>query len=394
MTFAQRLPAAFFAAVQADVRSRLAAAGFAAGIFDDPDDVAYLTGFFHFPNERPVAVWLTAGDSGPAVLLVPELEREYAGHQRAAAELVSYPEFPGVRPPFAVLAAQVSAGGGPVGYGDATTTGRLAALQAAFRGVRFARTDAAQAARLVKRPEEITLHREAARVTDLMLEAGRACVEQAVGEKGDLPTEAELAALVSRAGTAIMYAEHDDVVVVPHLAGGLVYSGPNSARPHALPSGRRLTPGEPFMLSLGAGVGGRHVECERTFFLGQPDAEQARYYNTVLAAQRTGLAGLRAGRRCCDVNAECLAVIRDAGLAQYLRHRQGHGIGVNIHEPPWLEDGDVSALAEAMIVSDEPGLYVPGLGGYRISDSVLVGADSGEPLTAYPKDLDDVVIAL
>jgi Xaa-Pro dipeptidase len=169
-----------------------------------------------------------------------------------------------------------------------------------------------------------------------------------------------------------------------------VYSGPNSARPHALPSGRRLAPGEPFMLSLGAGVGGRHVECERTFFLGEPDAEQARYYSVVLAAQQAGLAGLRAGRRCCDVNAECLAVIRDAGLTQYLRHRQGHGIGVNIHEPPWLEDGDDSVLAHDMIVSDEPGLYVPGLAGFRISDSVLVGDG---PLTAYPKNLDDIVIA-
>jgi Xaa-Pro dipeptidase len=385
MAFAQRLPTAFYSSVQADVRSRLAAAGFAAGIFDDPDDVAYLTGFFHFPNERPVAVWLS---SDSVVLLVPELEREYAEHQRAAAELVSYPEFPGVRPPFTVLAAEVGAPGGPVGYGDSTTTGRLAAMRAAgFGGAVFERTDAVPAARLVKRPEEIALHREAARITDLMLAAGRERVSQA---RSELPTEAELAALVSGVGTSVMYAEHDDVVVVPHLAGGLVYSGPNSARPHALPSGRRLAPGEPFMLSLGAGVGGRHVECERTFFLGEPDAEQARYYSVVLAAQQAGLAGLRAGRRCCDVNAECLAVIRDAGLTQYLRHRQGHGIGVNIHEPPWLEDGDDSVLARDMIVSDEPGLYVPGLAGFRISDSVLVGDG---PLTAYPKNLDDIVIA-
>jgi Xaa-Pro aminopeptidase len=260
--------------------------------------------------------------------------------------------------------------------------------------VPFDRTDATAAARLIKRPEEITLHREAARIADLMLEAGRAAVEQAVRAGTDLPTEVELAALVSAAGTDVMYAEHDEVVVVQHMAGGLVYSGPNSARPHARPADRRVAPGEPFMLSLGAGVGGRHVECERTFFIGAPDAEQARFYTTVLAAQRTGLAGLRAGRRCCDVNAECLDVIRGAGLAEYLRHRQGHGIGVNIHEPPWLEDGDDSVLQQAMIVSDEPGLYVPGLGGFRISDSVLVGERSGEPLTAYPKDLNDFIIAL
>jgi Xaa-Pro aminopeptidase len=85
-------------------------------------------------------------------------------------------------------------------------------------------------------------------------------------------------------------------------------------------------------------------------------------------------------------------VIRDAGLGHLLRHRQGHGIGLNIHEPPWLEDGDDSLLQPNMVVSDEPGLYVPGHGGYRISDSVLVGEESGSPLTSFPKDLDSVVI--
>ena len=393
MGFAQRLPEDFYLDVQQDVRTRLAADGLAAGVFDDPDDVAYLTGFFHFPTERPVAVWLPTDPGEAAVLLVPELEREYALHQNARAELVSYPEYPGITPPFAVLAAAVRPPSRPVGYAGATTTGRLEAVQDAFGPASFVRTRAVDDARLVKRPAEIALHREAGRVTDLMLEAGRAFVEDALRTGAELPSEAELAGYVTRAGTSTMYAEHDDVVVVPHMAGGLVYSGANSARPHALPSGHRLRPGEVFMLSLGAGVGGRHVEGERTFILGEPTAEQERYYSTVLAAQQTGLAGLRAGRRCADVNAECLAVIRDAGLAHLLRHRQGHGIGLNIHEPPWLEDGDDTVLQSSMIVSDEPGWYVPGHGGYRISDSVLVGADGGEPLTFYPKSLDDVVVA-
>jgi Xaa-Pro dipeptidase len=393
MGFAQRLPAEFYVEVQQDVRDRLAADELTAGIFDDPDDVAYLTGFFHFPNERPVAVWLPVDADDEVVLLVPELEREYALYQNARAELVTYPEFPGIRPPFAVLADVVRRPFGPVGYTGATTTGRLEAMRSAFDDTAFVRTYAVDDARLIKREPEIALHREAGRVTDLMLAAGREVVEDALRNKGELPSEAELAGHVTRAGTAMMYAEHDDVVVVPHLAGGLVYSGANSARPHALPSGHRLRPGEVFMLSLGAGVGGRHVEGERTFILGEPTAEQERYYATVLAAQQTGLAGLRAGRRCADVNADCLAVIREAGLGHLLRHRQGHGIGLNIHEPPWLEDGDDTVLQPNMIVSDEPGLYVPDHGGYRISDSVLVGADGGEPLTFYPKSLDDIVVA-
>lgn len=391
MGFAQRLPAEFYRDVQNDVRGRLADGGFTAGLFDDPDDVAYLTGFFHFPNERPVAVWLPADAGTGPLLLVPELEHEYALYQSACAEIVSYPEYPGIRPPFALLADEVDRRG-TVGHGGATTVARLEALREAFPDATFRRTTAVDDARLVKREEEVALHREAGRITDLMLRAGAEYVAEALRGSGGLPSEAELAGYVTGVGTAVMYGEHDDVVVVPHLAGGLVYSGANSARPHALPSGHRLRPGETFMLSLGAGVGGRHVEGERTFVIGQPTAEQERYYRTVLDAQRTGLAGLRAGRRCADVNADCLGVIREAGLGHFLRHRQGHGIGLNIHEPPWLEAGDDSLLQPNMVVSDEPGLYVPGHGGYRISDSVLVGADGGVPLTSFPKDLEDVVI--
>src|SRR4051794_41651266 len=111
MGFAQRLPREFYREVHEDVRGRLAEGAFTAGVFDDPDDVAYLTGFFHFPNERPVAVWLPADPGAEAVLLVPELEREYALHQNARAAIVSYPEYPGIRPPFSVLADGVAASG-------------------------------------------------------------------------------------------------------------------------------------------------------------------------------------------------------------------------------------------------------------------------------------------
>jgi Xaa-Pro aminopeptidase len=262
---------------------------------------------------------------------------------------------------------------------------RLSRLRLRFDGV-------VEQARKVKRPEAVALHREAARITDFMLTAGFEMVSDGVHRGTSLPTEAELARAVSRAGAATMYEEHADVVVVPNLAGGLVYFGANSARPHALPSGTRLRCGDTFMLSLGAAVGGRHVEGELTFVLDEPTNEQAAYYDAVLTSHLAGLHGLSAGRRCGDVNAECLAVIREAGFGKYLRHRQGHGTGMNIHEPPWLEDGDQPTLLSGMIASNEPGVHVPGHGGYRISDSVLITADGGELLTNFPKALKDVVI--
>lgn len=388
--FDQRLPPAFFAEVQGRLCDRLRAEGLDAILTDAPEDIAYLTGFFHHPSERPVAVWLD-GD-GRCVMLVPELEREYAESQNAQAELVAFPEYPGIVPPFSVLASAVGSGRRRVGFTTLMTEQRRSAAQAQFDGDEFVATELVTVARYVKTEAEVGLHREAARVTDLMLEAGVALATAAVAERGELPSEAELTAHVTTTGARIMYAEHRNVVVVSPLAGGLVYAGENSSYPHGLPSGRRLRRGDTFILSLGCAVGGRFVEGERTFVLGEPSDDQRTYYEAVRLAQEVGGQAIRPGVECRAVNATCLDVIRDAGLGQYLRHRQGHGIGLGMHEPPWLEDGDATRLEAGMIVSNEPGIYVPGHAGYRISDSMLVTAGGAEPLTSFPRTLEACTI--
>ena len=389
--FDQRLAPEFFDRVQTRVRERMAEEGFDALLTDHPEDIAYLTGFFHHPSERPVAIWIEA--DGRTVMLLPELEREYAESQAARAELVAFFEYPGVVPPFEVLASAVSPRG-RVGFATSMPHRRLVAARAAMPEADLVATDLLVRARYVKFPEEIGLHREAARITDLMLEAGVRLVTDAVAAGGDLPTEAELERHVTSAGTSMMYAEHRNVVVASLLAGGLVYSGANSAFPHGLPSVNRLAAGDTFMLSLGCAVGGRFVEGERTFVLGEPTADQRRYHDTIRAAQQLGRETIRAGLECREANRMCLDVIREAGLGEFIRHRQGHGIGLGMHEAPWLEDGDPTPLEAGMVVSNEPGIYVPGHAGYRISDSMLVTASGSEPLTTFPRSLDDCTIAL
>ncbi|WP_220040165.1 M24 family metallopeptidase [Nonomuraea aridisoli] len=389
MTFTQRLPAAFYDAAIERVRAEMTADGVVALVLDDPLDVAYLTGFHHFPNERPVACWLPL--TGDPVLLVPDLEREYAADQRARAEILAYPEFPGVRSPFAVLAGHVRAPDAAA-YAPSTSVARAAALAEAFPATRWSASGAVGRVRLRKLPEEVALHEEAARIADEMLAAGVELVRSAVESGDELPTETELASHVIAHGSRLMYARHQDVVVVPMLTGGLVYGGPNSAQPHRLPGGDRLRAGETFMLSLGCAVGGRFVESERTFVIGEPTARQARYYAAVREAQQAGTEALVPGITCEEANRRCLAVIEEAGLGEHIRHRQGHGIGLGFHEPPWLSDGDATVLAPGMILSSEPGVYVPGHAGYRISDTVLVTESGPRRLTAYPRELTDVVI--
>jgi Xaa-Pro aminopeptidase len=326
-------------------------------------------------------------------MLLPELEREYAQSQSARAELVAFFEFPGIVSPFAVLATAV-APRGRVGFASTMPYGRLAAARTAMSGAELVGSDLLTRARYVKFPEEVALHREAARITDRMLDAGVQLVSDAVAAGGDLPTEAELERHVTSTGTALMYAEHRNVVVASLLAGGLVYSGANSAFPHGLPSVNRLKAGDTFMLSLGCAVGGRFIEGERTFVLGEPTPDQRRYHDTIRAAQQLGRETIRAGLECREANRLCLDVIREAGLGEFIRHRQGHGIGLGMHEAPWLEDGDATVLEAGMVVSNEPGIYVPGHAGYRISDSMLVTDDGAEALTTFPRGLDDCTIAL
>ncbi|RKT31256.1 Xaa-Pro aminopeptidase [Microbacterium sp. AG1240] len=389
--FSQRLDPEVYDRIQERMLPMLAAAKVDALITDHPEDVSYLTGFFHHPGERPVAALLEA--SGRIVLLVPELERQHAEEQRARSEIVTFAEYPGLENPFAPL-CRAAKPARRIAVTTQITHHRLALLRSAFDDVEWVPSEMVTTARFIKLPEEIALHREAARITDLMLHEGVGLVRDAIVSGAPFPSEADLAAHVGRVGVGKMYREHADVVVISFLAGGLVYAGANSAIPHGLPSSYRLRDGDTFMLSLGAAVGGRFVEGERTFVLGEPTSDQRRYHDTIRDAQAEGGRAIAPGTRCCDSNARCLDVIRDAGLGSYLRHRQGHGIGLGMHEPPWLEDGDPTVLRPGMIVSNEPGIYIPGHAGYRISDSMLVTETGSEPLTSFPRSLADCVIPL
>src|SRR6218665_1076260 len=169
IVFTTRLSAEVLDQLQDGARERMRIEALDALLTDSPEDVAYLTGFFHHPCERPVAVWVNA--DGGTVLLVPELERENAERQKARADIVSYPEFPGVLPPFCALAERVGRAG-RVGYSTGMTWERQKAAFAELVVTEAVPTSLITVARFVKLPEEIVLHEEAARITDLMLEAG------------------------------------------------------------------------------------------------------------------------------------------------------------------------------------------------------------------------------
>jgi len=388
-----RLSDDFYARVHSRVSARLERDGLDGIIVTVPGDVAYTIGFFYAVTERPVYLWM--GVDGSRFVLLPELDAEYAQAQGVHAEVRTYFEYPGVLRPeahFADALRRTGARHGRVGVSAALAVGTRDALAEALPATALEVTRIIADLRLRKEPEEIALHRQAAEICDDMLGAGRGLIEEALASGRQLPTEGDLARHVIAYGTDRMYARYDHVIYTTKLAGGLVYAGPNAARPHGLPSRRRLEVGDTLILSLGAAVASRFVESERTFVIGRPTDEQRAYYEVTRRAQEVGTEAMQVGRTCADVNRECLDVIRDAGMGEFIRHRQGHGIGIAQHEAPWVEDGDSTVLAPGMVLSSEPGVYVPGHAGYRISDSVLISESGPERLTRYPRHLEENVI--
>jgi Xaa-Pro dipeptidase len=390
MAFIQRLEPEFYAKVQRDLRARMSEAGIDLLLLDAADDVLYTTGFSFRPNERPIAVALTADR---AFLLIPELEREYALSQKVAAESVVYFEFPGIDRPFDVLKRALGTVKGTVAHGYGLSVARAVELVSVFDGCEVVPTGMVSAMRQIKYPEEVGLHREAGRISDAMVASGVDLVTEAFRAGRPLPSEIDLERHVVRAALDIMDNEHEDVLHVAGLAGGLINGGPKSAFPHGIESARRLQPGEVFILSLGCRVGGRASESERTFVLGEPSKEHETYYRIAQEGQRIGTAGLVAGATCASADVRALTYLRDAGMTPFIKHRVGHGMGVSFHESPWVEAGDETLLRPGMVCSSEPGLYVPGVGGFRLADTVLVTEHGPESLTVYPRKFEEIVLS-
>ena len=145
--------------------------------------------------------------------------------------------------------------------------------------------------------------------------------------------------------------------------------------------------GTSVMFDFGGVVNGYCSDFGRTVYCGSPSDEYVHMYDVMLAAQEAGRAAASAGTRACDVNAACRAPIEEAGLGEHFRHRMGHGIGMNVHELPFLSPEDQTLLEVGMTFTDEPSIMIPGRFSLRIEDIIVVGESAGRMLNQYPKTL-------
>ncbi|MFI6497526.1 M24 family metallopeptidase [Nonomuraea typhae] len=167
----------------------------------------------------------------------------------------------------------------------------------------------------------------------------------------------------------------------------IVAAGENGAIPHHTPTGRELRKGDLVTLDFGADYRGYHADMTRTVSLGEPAAWQREIYDLVAAAQKAGRDALAPGATAKEVDSAARAVIAEAGHAEHFRHGLGHGVGLEIHEEPFLGPSRNGRLEDRVPITVEPGVYLPGQGGVRIEDTLVTRAGGPELLTKTTKEL-------
>ena len=167
----------------------------------------------------------------------------------------------------------------------------------------------------------------------------------------------------------------------------IVASGENSAKPHHGADDRELRNGDLVTIDFGAHLRGFNSDCTRTFVIGEATEFAQEIYDIVLRAQEAGVKASVPGASLVDVDAACRDIISEAGYGEYFVHSTGHGIGLDVHEGPSAAKTGTGELAEGMTLTIEPGIYVPGKGGVRIEDSLIITSGAPKIITAYPKDL-------
>lgn len=344
------------------------ALGFDALVVPPSPDLVYLCGYDPMPLERPTL--LVLGPERPPTMLVPELEAPLASAAVGAPAIELAPWRDGVDPYAA--AATLLPGGGRVAIGDRLWATHLLALQSAAPALSFSPASAVMARlRARKDPDEL----------DALRRAG-AAADATFADITTLPfagrRERDVAEDLARLLVAHGHARADFTIVA---------SGPNSASPHHEPGERTIAEGDVVVLDFGGELDGYYSDTTRTVTVGDPTTEAAEVHEVVRAAQAAACERVRPGASAQDVDRAARAVIADAGYGDRFIHRTGHGIGLEVHEPPYIIEGNELRLEAGMAFSVEPGIYLEGRLGVRIEDIVAVTDDGVERLNTSSREL-------
>lgn len=365
--YAERLRTAALAAADAGLAGLIVTPGY---------DLRYLLGSPAQSFERLTALVLPA--VGAPTIVLPRLELASLNDCPVSDLGIAVRDWVDGEDPYGLVVDAIGGPGSRTAVTDSMPALHLLPLADLLGTVPVLATDVLRTLRMVKDRDEAEALRQAGAAIDRvharvpgLLAPGR--------------TEAEVAADIAEA-----------IVAEGHSAAAfiIVGSGPHGADPHHESSDRALRAGDVVVVDIGGPYGpGYHSDCTRTYCLGEPDAEVARRYAVLQRAQRAAVEAVRPGVTAESVDAAARDVLAAEGLAEAFVHRTGHGIGLSVHEEPYIVAGNPLPLREGMAFSIEPGIYFPGQWGARIEDIVIVTADGALPVNNRPRDLEVVPVA-
>lgn len=323
-------------------------------------DLFYLIGYEGHESERMSVLVLPK--EGQAQYVVPRLEAALLDGKEGLLDLVTWAE---TEQPATVLAGIVGpAVKGTVAVNDDLWSVFLLRLQGAMPHARW--VEAAQLLRplrMRKDASEVAAMAEVARLTD---ETWEEFIQQPVTGLTELEAKDRLEAALKARG------------VTPSFC--IVASGPHSASPHHNPGKRVIQEGDALVVDWGGTLNGYYSDVTRSAHVGTPTPEYEEAYAAVLAANEIAFSAVQPGVPCEEIDRAAREFLTAKGYGEAFFHRVGHGLGLAVHEEPYLVAGNDLPLAEGMTFSDEPGVYFHGKFGIRIEDTVVVTADGGEKL--------------
>jgi Xaa-Pro aminopeptidase len=369
------------------VRERIRARDVDGGVWFDATAIEFLVDFPHVSTERPVVLIVT---EGAIRLVVPQLERDRARAVEHVDQVDSYFDYPAERPmatvrdvlvdlEVAVVAADAEAPPAVMGYeGDPLSDFVDVVEQSWVRELR---------------------RRKSPPVRDRIIESAR-WADRIHGRLTALAAPGKSPIVVSERamteGTKLMAEELGEAYDIrtrfrgPVLAGFV--SSEWTAQPHAYTTNTPLEPGDPLITGVVVDVSGYRAELERTVFVGEPTAEQREYFEIMCEAQSKAIDAIEPGVAVEHVDGVVRDHFQTRGVSEYVAHHTGHAIGMEIHEPPYLDRGSDAVICSGDVYAVEPALYTDDVG-YRHSDTVIVDEDGGRRITDTPRSIESNIVS-
>jgi Xaa-Pro dipeptidase len=369
----------------ARLRQLMSERGLAFCIVLEPDNQFYLSGFKAVIYSRPIVLVITEGE---VVLIVPGLEEVHARDEAAVEQLLVYYEHPEKAGAGTSHIAHLNRilerfrGKPRVGV-EANALSFQLARHLSAEGCVLADIGAAiQDMRAIKDEAEIALMFEAGRLASLGVGASLAALKPGI-------TEIELDGVGNHAILTEVSNRHPGATV--DLFAMTPAGAERTVMPHVFSNTRPIQKGDVLIHSRQVALNGYRGESERTCFVGKPTVAQEHAFHVILEAQLAGIDALRPGIPMRDVDAASRRIIQNAGFGEYFIHRTGHGLGLSAHEPPFLRFDEDNLVGEGMVFTVEPAVFIPGLGGFRHSDTVVVTANGRAITTPHPNDLQSMI---